>query len=79
MQNGSGRDSYISDNDGGFASPGDITRKLGKGSQFELGLRSYLPTGKKFFGRRRVTGVGAGRQRNDGGLGAGLQGDRSYD
>ena len=32
IQNGSGRDGYISHNDGGFSSPHQYCRKLGQGS-----------------------------------------------
>ena len=48
VTNGGGRDTYIYHNDGGFSSPSEFTRKLGKGSQFENGLRNYRPSEKRF-------------------------------
>ena len=49
VQNGTGRDSYISHNDGGFSSPHSFTKKLGQGSQFQNELRSYQKTQQRHF------------------------------
>ena len=52
IQNGGGRDSYISHNEGGFSSPNYLTRHLGRGDQFQNSLRSYQRSDKKGFSRR---------------------------
>lgn len=50
IQNGTGRDSYISHNEGGFASPQYLAKRLGRGDQFVNELRSYERSERKGFG-----------------------------
>ena len=41
LADGSGRDSYIADNAGGFYTSQGLVRKMGRASAFEHNLRGY--------------------------------------